>query len=265
MYWAHGDNAGPTLYKDHLYVHRGNAVIAFAPAGSGSRAAVLPVARALSGGVLPDPLSEATLRERLTTEVQKLLDTLSTLLPNSSLVVDGLVKTSLSFKTNWTQAQLKAGYNWQFVMRDGSLGVHNAPFAVGLLKASIADLTGNPTASGYMSASDLQFYTWQYQYFGSATSPNASPNASPAGDGIPNWWETLHFGGRTNALPNTDSDGDSFVALSEFLAGTCPTNGASYLGIVSVSNTVPPAGTGFVVRWMSVTPRSACVSTCPMR
>jgi hypothetical protein len=74
MYWAHGDNVGPTIYQDRLYVHRGNAIIAFGPAGSGSRALVLPVARAPSGGVAPEPLSEAALRERLEAEIQKILD-----------------------------------------------------------------------------------------------------------------------------------------------------------------------------------------------
>jgi len=28
---------------------------------------------------------------------------------------------------------------------------------------------------------------WQIQYFGSANAPNAAPNATPAGDGVPNW------------------------------------------------------------------------------
>jgi hypothetical protein len=125
--------------------------------------------------------------EGVQTEVQHMLDTLSTLLPNSSGVVDATVKTSLSVTTNWSQQFLKAAYNWQFVSSDGSLGVHNAPFAVGLLKAAIADLTGNPTAGGSLSASDLALYKWQVQYFGSASATNAAPNASPAGDGIPNW------------------------------------------------------------------------------
>ena len=118
--------------------------------------------------------------EGVQTEVQHLLDKLSTLLPNSSGVVDGTVKTSLSVKTNWSQAQLKAAYNWQFVSSDGSLGVHNAPFATGILKASIGDLTGDANNDGLPDA-------WQIQYLGSVTNPLAAPNATPAGDGIPNW------------------------------------------------------------------------------
>ncbi|MBI4664437.1 MAG: PQQ-like beta-propeller repeat protein [Verrucomicrobia bacterium] len=74
MYWAHGDNVGPTIYNGRMYVHRGNAIVGFAPGGLGSSAPVLTVARAPSGGVGPDPILEAALRERLEAEVQKILD-----------------------------------------------------------------------------------------------------------------------------------------------------------------------------------------------
>jgi hypothetical protein len=114
------------------------------------------------------------------TEVQLLLNQLSTLLPNSSGVVDGTVKTSLSTKTNWTQAQLQAAYNWQFVSSDGSLGVHNAPYATGILKASIANLTGVSVPGGLPDA-------WENLWFGSITNAAGAPDASAAGDGIPNW------------------------------------------------------------------------------
>jgi len=114
------------------------------------------------------------------TEVQLMLNQLSALLPNSSGVVDGTVKTSLSVTTNWTTAQLNAAYNWQYVANDGSLGVHNAPFATALLKASIANLTGITVPGGLPDA-------WEIQYFGSITNANGAPDADPAGDGVPNW------------------------------------------------------------------------------
>jgi len=125
--------------------------------------------------------------EGVQTEVQHLMDKLSTLLPNSTYqansnnyVADGLVKASISVKTNWPAKFLKGAYNFQFVQMDGSLGVHNAPFAVGILKASIGDLTGDANNDGLPDA-------WQIQYFGSITNAAAAPNATPAGDGIPNW------------------------------------------------------------------------------
>jgi hypothetical protein len=123
--------------------------------------------------------------EGVQTEVKHMLDQLSTLLPsgtylsNGNYVADGLVKTP-SVKTNWPAKFLNAAYNWQFVNNDGSKGIHNAPFATGLLKASIADLTGDANTDGLPDS-------WQIQYFGSVTSPSAAPNANPSGDGVPNW------------------------------------------------------------------------------
>lgn len=122
------------------------------------------------------------------TEVQHLLDKLSRLLPNTTYradgnyVADGLVKTigRTSIKTNWQTKFLQGAWNWMYVNVEGSRGVHNAPYAVGVLKASIADLTGDGN-------SDQLPDSWQIQYFGSASAPNAGPNATPAGDGIPNW------------------------------------------------------------------------------
>jgi hypothetical protein len=68
-------------------------------------------------------------------EVQGLLDQLSTMLPPV-----GQPKTALNIDATWTRPQLQAAYNWLFVNNDGSKGVHNTAYAVGLLKASIDDL-----------------------------------------------------------------------------------------------------------------------------
>jgi hypothetical protein len=119
--------------------------------------------------------------EGVQTEVQHLLDKLSTLLPNTNYVVDGLVK-SPSPTTNWASKYLNAAYNWQFVNNDGSLGVHNAAFAVGLLKASIGDLTGDANGDGLPDA-------WQIGYFGAnfVTNALAGPNGINNTNGLPNW------------------------------------------------------------------------------
>ena len=124
------------------------------------------------------------------TQVQILLNQLSMLLPNSTYqanpanyVADGLVKTTIrTTQTNWPTKFLQGAYNWQYVANDGSLGVHNGPFAVGLLKASIANLTGISTTGGLPDS-------WEAQYFGSnfATNPAASPYAVNNSAGVPNW------------------------------------------------------------------------------
>lgn len=121
------------------------------------------------------------------TQVQILLNQLSTLLPSSTYVAsgnyvaDGKVK-SPSTQTNWPTKFLQAAYNWQFVNNDGSLGVHNADYAIGLLKASIANLTGVSTVYGLPDS-------WESQYFGPNFSTNsaAAPNAVNNSAGVPNW------------------------------------------------------------------------------
>ncbi len=116
------------------------------------------------------------------TEVQALLNQLSMLLPTKTSGTNpgGVVQTSLSTSTSWSTNQLSAAYNWQFVNNDGSLGVHNAPFATGILKASIANLTGISVPGSLPDA-------WEIANFGSLTNAMGAPNADPAGDGIPNW------------------------------------------------------------------------------
>jgi hypothetical protein len=74
-------------------------------------------------------------------QVQTLLNQLSALLPPNNQV-----KTSLSIDSTWTPQQLEAAYNWLFVNNDGSKGVHNLDYAVGLLQASIANLQSTQTS-----------------------------------------------------------------------------------------------------------------------
>jgi hypothetical protein len=67
------------------------------------------------------------------------------------------------------------------------------------------------------------------------------------GDGLPDWWEIFYFGGMTNAVPAGNPDGDLMENWQEYIAGTDPTNSASYLKMTSVAS----GTTGIVVRWSS--------------
>jgi hypothetical protein len=69
------------------------------------------------------------------TEVQHLMDQLALQLPPV-----GQAKSTLTIDASWTQPQLEAAYNYLFVQSDGSRGIHNTAYTVGLLKASIANL-----------------------------------------------------------------------------------------------------------------------------
>ena len=69
---------------------------------------------------------------------------------------------------------------------------------------------------------------------------NTGPTLDSVGDGIPDWWRQLYFGGSgttTNSAScaTCDPDGDGFNNLQEYLAGTDPTNAASYFKIDSVA------------------------------
>lgn len=47
-------------------------------------------------------------------------------------------------------------------------------------------------------------------------------------DGIPDWWELLHFGDITGAAADGDADADNLSNLEEYIAGTHPIDAASY-------------------------------------
>jgi hypothetical protein len=117
------------------------------------------------------------------TEVQHLLDKLAKLLPP-------LGSTTVTITTNYTPAQRKATFNYQYVLEDRSKGIHNTAFAVGLLKASIADLTVDPNDRD--------------------------------GDGLPDAWEIANFGSIAAQDGKGDADSDGVDNLHEFLAGTNP-------------------------------------------
>lgn len=72
------------------------------------------------------------------------------------------------------------------------------------------------------------------------------------GDGMPDDFETLHFGGPTNGMPYVDSDSDGIHNLGEYISGTIPTNSLSYLKL----NYYPAPGTNYyVLYWDSVSNR----------
>jgi subtilisin family serine protease len=67
-------------------------------------------------------------------------------------------------------------------------------------------------------------------------------------DGLPDWWETNHFGNLAQAATD-NPDGDNFPNLEEFLTGTAPTNAASQLAF---SNLTAGPGPNFHLTFPSV-------------
>jgi hypothetical protein len=87
------------------------------------------------------------------------------------------------------------------------------------------------------------------------TSSNVSPgtvggpaNPDADGDGMPDDWETLHFGGtdETNGGSRDDWDGDGASNLDEWSAGTNPTNAASVFAVTAIS-----LAPDCVISWLS--------------
>ena len=62
------------------------------------------------------------------------------------------------------------------------------------------------------------------------------PAGDQDGDGLPNGWEVDYFGTCVSADPAKDPDSDGLNTLGEYVAGTDPTNAASYFQINSISN-----------------------------
>jgi beta-glucanase (GH16 family) len=78
--------------------------------------------------------------------------------------------------------------------------------------------------------------------------PLLDPTKSQVGDGIPNGWKQQYgFNPFDPTVANADPDGDGMSNLQEYLAGTDPTNGASFFHIISVA----PQGNDMLITWMS--------------
>jgi len=196
--------------------------------------------------------------EGVQTEVKGLMDKLGMLLPPYG-------SPEVEETSSWTAQERKAAYNYLFVEEDGSHGIHNLSYAVGILKASIADLTDDANNDGLPDS-------WQIQYFGDMNSPDAAPLATPAGDGIPNWLKfsldlnplqpgiTLPDGmmwGNATSEDNT-GDGTSIYTAVELVFDTAV--GTSYQVQSSLDSGVtwedvgaPIAGTGKRVSFMAPT------------
>lgn len=90
--------------------------------------------------------------------------------------------------------------------------------------------------------------------FGGATgfSTTLSPGEYDTdGDGLPDWWELLHFGNHTSAVSSVDDDGDGVPNLAEFVAGTQPTNEVSVFRLISIQASAVGTSNRESVLWSS--------------
>ena len=83
-----------------------------------------------------------------------------------------------------------------------------------------------------------------------ATGTVVAVAADSVGDGIPDWWRALHFGGNgttTNSLSaaTADPDGDGLTNLQEYLAGTDPMDYRSTIRLIGINTTGANIGVVF--------------------
>ncbi|MEI2723960.1 MAG: hypothetical protein V9H26_10595 [Verrucomicrobiota bacterium] len=80
------------------------------------------------------------------------------------------------------------------------------------------------------------------------------PDGDRDGDGLPDNWETVFFGGPTNAVGAADDDSDGQSNYAEYIAGTSPVDPASVFRLTSVQ--ASPGGSNAVLAWSSVANRA---------
>lgn len=83
-------------------------------------------------------------------------------------------------------------------------------------------------------------------------SEQVSDNGDLDLDGLPNWWESKYFFSITNAIIATDSDGDGYDNLEEYISGMNPTDPGSYFRIISQETTLD---SHFIIHWNAITGR----------
>lgn len=152
--------------------------------------------------------------EGVQTEVEHVMHDLGMLLPP-------IGEPTVNVQPEYTPAQLKAAYNYLFVEEDKSKGVHNTAYAVGIMKASIADLGGGAPTVIVPGDSDQDGLAdeWEIVQFGDIGAQSGHDDAD--GDGLSNMFE-FAAGLSPNEL---DSDGDGFNDAAELNASTDPVNG----------------------------------------
>ncbi len=132
----------------------------------------------------------------------------------------------------------------------------------GLVRGSFINTNQDYFTTNIVSTNAVGIYTVQFTNIvgGGLGSGTQRTNAiltilgDANGNAIPDDWETAYFGSATGADRDADTDGDGMKNWQEYIAGTNPTNAASYLKVETVS----PTG-GAAISFLAVSNRTYTV------
>jgi uncharacterized repeat protein (TIGR01451 family) len=216
---TNGQAAGMAEYT--VYRRTGTAESGFEIIGTAVRPAVVSDGESFFAGTSPSPGAVARVLDFTCDEVHysKAARSQSYLESNSVLRV-GVSQGAYGTGGVWDVGSLGAGASATLVITARVETVASAITNVAEIIAADAvdDNPGNDSDSAVIGG------------------PPALPDTD--GDGIPDFWELLHFGGITNAVAGDDTDMDRADNLAEYTADTIPTNAASVFVItdLTVSN-----------------------------
>lgn len=112
-----------------------------------------------------------------------------------------------------------------------------APGGIITIQVEARHPNGANSTFGYLGVIDLVAYAI-----------NEPGELDADGDGIPDWWEELHFGGPTNAVASALAANEVNTLLEAYIADLNPTNPVSFFMIEGLTSTL----TGNVLHWDAV-------------
>jgi hypothetical protein len=143
-------------------------------------------------------------------------------------------------------------YRWRRILtNNASLIVANRTLNTNVDFFTITNVTANLDGASYSVILTNAAYGLPNLVF---TNCILTVLADSNGNGIPDQWEAAYFGSPTGTDRDADSDGDGMSNWAEYVAGTNPTNAASYLKVDSI-----PVGNGASLSFIAVSNRSYTV------